>query len=395
MPSSLCLRCKGKLLCGRSYCPLQLVAFTRKKIAKALKREIHSPSPPAVFVGRAGYPKVFAGPLLALSENIEPELFDNPNLWYGKDYREIINFRANLLRVKKKEHVKLSNRLKESLQEVALSSKPVFIEAYFKTLSAKISFSRFLQPLGPSGEIKKLILASTPKIPQKVEKIITDDLKADEQAFMLYQNGEDVYSISRVLSAGLLGREKKLVPTRWSITAADDMIAKKLLEKIRSYPLINEYLLWSNTHLDNHFEILFLPKAWSFELFEAWSAQSVWAQGKLRITVEREIWRGRTSYATEQGGGYYAARLAVCEQLAKMRRQACVVVFREIREGYVLPVGVWEVRETMRKAFEKKPERFATLREALASIGKRLRIPLKEYLKRSALLTQKGLFEFS
>lgn len=393
MVVNLCLRCKGgKFLCGRNYCPLQVVKFAQKSISRILKKEIYSPSPPSIFVGRAGYPKVFSGPMLALSDKIE--FLDNPALWYGKDYKEIINFRANLLRVKKKEHVKAAQRVKENLQEVALSSKPVFIEAHFKKISSKIAFSSFLQPLGPSGEIKKLILASNPKISQRVEKIISDGLKASEQAFMLYESGEDVYSISRILSAGVLGKEKKLVPTRWSITATDDIIAKKLLEKIRSYPFVNEYLLWSNTHLDNHFEILFLPRAWSFELFEAWSAQSVWAQGKLRITAEREICKARTSYASEQGGGYYAARLAVCEQLEKMRRQASIVVFREIHEGYVLPVGVWEVRETIRKAFEKKPEKFASLREALASLEKRLRIPLKEYLKRSALLTQKSLLKF-
>lgn len=393
--SSLCLRCKGgKLLCGRNYCPLHIVKFAQKNVRRFLKKEVYSPSPPSVFVGRIGYPNVFAGPLISLSESKNLEILDNPSMWYGKDYMEIINFRAHLLRIKKSVNVKYPERFQENVKELALSKNPVYVEAYFKSLSSKFSFSSFLQPMGPSGEIKKLILASTPKIPQKIEKIISDEIKASEQAYMLYESGEDVYSISRILSAGVLGKEKKLVPTRWSITATDDIIAKKLLEKIRSYPVVNEYLLWSNEHLDNHFEILFIPKTWSFELFEAWSPATAWAQGKLRITVEREIWRERVSYAAEQGGGYYAARLAVCEQLEKMRKQACVVIFREIYEGYVLPLGVWEVRETVRKAFENKPEKFSNLKEALSVVEKRLRIPIREYLKVSMLLTQKSLYEF-
>ncbi len=392
--ASICLRCKGgKLLCGRNYCPIHVVRFAQKSVKEKLKKEIYSPSPPSVFVGRVGYPNVFAGPLISFSEE-KLEILDNPSQWYGKDYQEIINYRANLLRSKKRVDIKFPERFQENIKELALSKNPVYVEAYFKSLSSKFSFSPFLQPMGPSGEIKKLILASTPKISRKVEKVISDELRAGEQAYMLYKHGEDVYSISRVLSVGALGMDKKLVPTRWSITATDDIIAKKLLEKIRNYPEINSYFLWSNTHLDNHFEILFIPRPWNFELFEAWSPETAWAQGKLRITVEREIWRGRTSYASEQGGGYYAARLAVCEQLEKMRKQASVVIFREIYEGYVLPVGVWEVRETVRKAFENRPEKFSTLKEALSSIEKRLRLPLKEYIKKSALLTQKNLEEF-
>lgn len=394
MPANICLKCKGgRFLCGRNYCPLQAVRFAQKNIRKFLKKEIYSPSPPSVFVGRIGYPNVFAGPMISLSEN-KIEILDNPKMWYGKEYAEIINFRASLLRTKKSVNIKQPEKFQEIIKELALSKNPVYLEAYFKKLSAKFSFSSFLQPLGPSGEIKKLIVADNPKISRKIEKIVFDDLKANEQAYLLYKKGEDVYSVSRILSSGLLGQRKKLVPTRWSITATDDIIARKLLEKIREYPLINEYLVWRNEHLDNHFEILFIPKPYSFEMFEAWFPSTTWAEGKLRITVERELWKGRTNYAIEQGGGYYAARLAVCEQLERMKKQACVIIFREIYQGYVLPVGVWEVRETVRKAFENKPERFPTLKEALASIEKRLKIPLKEYLKVSALLRQKNLWEF-
>ncbi|HIQ49697.1 MAG TPA: hypothetical protein EYH56_00720 [Nanoarchaeota archaeon] len=394
MPS-LCLRCKGgKFLCGRNYCPLNVVRFAEKSVKRILKNQVYSPTPPSVFVGRIGYPYVYAGPLVSLLENQNLEILDNPSQWYGKDYKEIINFRAYLLRIKKTINVKQPEKFHENIKELVLSEKPVYVEAYFKKLVPKISFSSFLQPMGPSGEIKKLIIASTPKIPQKTEKIISDDIKASEQVYMLYKSGEDVYSITRLFSTGILGKQKKLVPTRWSITAVDDIIAKKLLQKIRGYSLINEYLVWNNEHLGNHFEILFIPKPWSFELFEAWSAGSVWAGKELKITVEREIWRDRTCYAIEQGGGYYAARLAICEQLEKMRKQACVVVFREIYESYVLPVGVWEVRETIRRAFEQKPEKFSDLKQALATIEKRLKVPLKYYLKLSMVLTQKTLNNF-
>jgi hypothetical protein len=77
-----------------------------------------------------------------------------------------------------------------------------------------------------------------------------------------------------------------------------------------------------------------------------------------------------------------------------MRRQARVVVFREIHEGYVVPVGVWEVRENVRKAMENPPQKFATLKEALSDASTRLRIPMQEYLRRSEILRQRRLTDY-
>jgi hypothetical protein len=324
-------------------------------------------------------------------------LLDNPAEWYGFDFDKIIEFRANLVRSKKKEYIKPRSKFVESLQELVLSAKPLWIETKFKKVPKYVlSFSPISQPMGPTGILEKFRITENPKIPRKVEKIVFDDLKAEEQVFELYTRGYDVYYITKIFSAGVLGKDKKLVPTRWSITAVDDIIARKLAERIKTYPKISEYLVWHNTYLDNHFEILFIPGVWSFEQFEAWAPGTLWTsqESKYTITVEREGYRGRRDYAIKEGGGYYAARLAICEQLERMKRQASVVVFREIYEGYIMPVGVWEVRENVRHAFQKPPRKFATLQEALRDIEKRLRIPIREYLQRSCILQQKSLNEF-
>ncbi len=96
----------------------------------------------------------------------------------------------------------------------------------------------------------------------------------------------------------------------------------------------------------------------------------------------------------KEGGGYYAGRFGVAEYLNRIKRQARVIIFREIYEGYIMPVGVWEVRENVRKAVEKNPRKFSTLNEALADIGTRLRIPIDEYLKRSEILKQRRINEW-
>ena len=58
-----------------------------------------------------------------------------------------------------------------------------------------------------------------------------------------------------MLSLGLLGRKRKLVPTRWSITASDDMIGKELKENVLDKPQVNDYYLFSGGDLGNHFGI--------------------------------------------------------------------------------------------------------------------------------------------
>jgi DNA repair protein NreA len=143
--------------------------------------------------------------------------------------------------------------------------------------------------------------------------------------------------------------------------------------------------------------MLMMPGPWEFENFEAWMPGSTWARGlkSTEIIEEYEPFHGRKSYAEVQGGGYYASRIACAEKLVEMRRQAKVVVFREISEGYVIPLGVFVVRETARHAYKDRPPlKFATKEEAIKYVSTRLRVPFIEYAKRSRLLKQRKLSDF-
>ena len=64
--SGLCVVCKGsKMLCGKDRCPLMVKFYSQSRTAPKIDfRDIRGSSPPAVFVGRYGYPKVDIGPLL-------------------------------------------------------------------------------------------------------------------------------------------------------------------------------------------------------------------------------------------------------------------------------------------------------------------------------------------
>jgi len=395
-PANICVICKGgRNLCGNYPCPL-LSRFKVRPKVKYLKTEFFGPSP-NVFIGRTGYPNVYIGPLGAVEEQ---PFIDAPENWFGMSYHKIIELRSLLLRSKHKENIFSKSRIVSDVQEIALSEKPTDVELFFKHKPVyRVSFSDVVQPMGPSATIKKVRLTENPKIPRKVEYIVSDEIKADEASYLLYKKGQNIYKITTILSSGLLGYDerKKLVPTRWSITATDDIIAKGLINEIKNYPQVNDYMVFESEYLHNHFVILFMPGNWEFENFEAWSPGSTWAADlkKPSILEEYEPFSGRTSYAELQGGGYYASRLGVVEALKSMKRQARVVVFREVYEGYQIPLGVWVVRETVRNAFKKPPLKFSTLQEALKCIDSKLRLSIEEYKKQSKILKQKRLHDFS
>jgi hypothetical protein len=61
-------------------------------------------------------------------------------------------------------------------------------------------------------------------------------------------------------------------------------------------------------------------------------------------------------------------------------------VFREIKPTYVIPVGVWQIRENCRNAFRQEPVKFNTLESALFELDLRTRVPIETYKKESELL---------
>jgi hypothetical protein len=388
--------CKGgRQLCGHSPCPLLPKFNVEKRLEGKIGKDFFGPSY-NVFVGRYGYPRVNVGPMVAVED--KPGL-DTPNKWLTKDYGDIVELRSLLLRSKQREGVRSRSRLVRDSQELVLASRPTDVEMNFKKQPVyRVSFSDVVQPMGPSALLEKLRVTENVRVPRRVDKIVSDELKANQQSYELYKSGQDVHKVSAILSSGALGLEKnkKMVPTRWSITAMDDMIFKRLVKDVKDFPSVNEFTVFSSQKLDNHFEVLLMPGSWEFENFEAWAPGSMWAQNlkKVEVLEEYESFRGRTKYADLEGGGYYASRIGVIEGLHSMRRQARVVVFREIYEGYVVPVGVWQVRENVRNAFNGRPHKFASLKEALNHINSRLRLPVSVYRKQSKILGRKTLFDF-
>ncbi len=389
-----CILCRGtKLLCGKPRCPIMVKFYAQSRIAPMLDTtEMEGASPPGVFVGRMGYPKVSVGPLIP-PQHGDTSVMDTPELWRGMTIDEIVDFRFKLVRGKRAvnvRNVKGGGRIVEMTREIAMAKGPAEVEAEFtKKPSARIVMDDDIQPFGPSAPIKTMDLG-TYRLDQRIEKAYFDtDLKAMPAVLDLFKGGVYVSKIQRSFSVGAFGVEdaRRFVPTRWSITAVDSMLSKNLMSNVKRHPLINEYRVYESWALDNRFEVLMIPSAWAYELVEAWFPNTAWNPSGRSVAIysSSEEYGGRTTYA-EIGGCYYAARLASCEQLDKERRQASVVILRESHPGYIMPVGVWNVRENVRNAVRGPYSKFDTLYDALVFISSRLKIDTGTWIRNSKVL---------
>ncbi len=399
--TQLCARCRGKGFCGK---PCLIYSKIKNFIPKT-RTHFSGDSPPEIFVGRYDYPNINAGilsPDMELSEDTNE--FSMPEVWHEKNFsiEHILTNRGKLIYGKFKTDVKKAkfssphkNFLTKIMQEISLAYKPVSTEFFLrKPPKQNFEINKHMPIIGNPAPLQFARLEENPKVKPKVDYIVSDsDCKSVDSIKELFNSQIPVSNITKILSAGLLGlkTQRRLVPTRWSITAVDDTISKQLLKKIRYYPEINEILLFNSEYNGNHYEIILLPDKFSFEVIEAEMHGGLWNQtGKASVMKDYELFHGRTSYAYEVTGAYYANRLALCEYLEKIKRQATAIFFREVRPEYYAPLGVGILRETCRQAFKNTPEKFSTINDAMKIIQTRMRLPISTWINNSELLKEFG-----
>jgi hypothetical protein len=350
-------------------------------------------SPPSVFVGSHNYPKVFVGPMVPPIHG-NTELLDSPEKWKGKTLEEIINFRLNLVRgIQKIPIDQTEGRYIENLQEVTMSSKPTDLDLIFnKKISSNISIDGESAPFGPIGEIKSANFSGSTST-KTIEKIFYDkDMKAEDAVLKLYNSGIEISKIQKCFSIGMLGKKRKLVPTKWSITATDDIISKSIVDEILENNIIDTSKVFSYEHLGNIFSIILFPHRWIFEMIEAW-----YSNGVIGFGSDYEDARG-INHPPRIAGAYFAAKLAVSEYLLKNKIQAGVLIFREIRPEYAIPVGVWQVREGIREAMKQKSQDIIDFNEALDMASTKTSVSKNEWIKNGKiidLIRQKTILDFT
>jgi len=323
----------------------------------------------------------------------DTELLDSPEQWAGKSLEEIINFRLNLVRGVQKVSVnQTEGTYIENLQELAMSSQPTDSDLeFYKTTSSNISLDGENAPFGPVGEIKSAKFSNSSSEKHIKKTFYDKDLKAQDAILNLYNSGIEISKIQKCFSIGMLGQNRKLVPTKWSITATDDIISKSLTEEILDYPLIDSCRVFYYTHIGNVFSVVLFPHRWIYEMIESW-----YSDGVLGFGSDFEDARG-IYHPPAIAGAYFAAKLAVVEYLAKNKIQAGVVILREIRPEYAIPVGVWQVREGIRSAMRQNYKVVGNFESALDFASRKMSISKNEWLSHGniiKLMKQKTIADF-
>ncbi|MFH1649788.1 MAG: hypothetical protein ABIA93_04525 [Candidatus Woesearchaeota archaeon] len=335
-------------MCMKADCPYKEMQYGKPK---QVPKEEFAGATPNVFVGKYGYPNVHVG---FLGNEGVTEENDAPLLWKKEAYSipRIVNLRSALVNARFVAPVKgVSSKMTELAQEASMSIKPVDYEVTLtKKPIAKLSLDQSAIPYGPSVQLKKTRFTANVKIPHFVDKAVSDiDLKASAGLGMLTKKGMDEHYLVKVLSLGNLGVkvQRRIVPTRWSITAVDDTLGKQKIKEIKNYPQ-HDFALGEGEYLGNTFFVLFFPQEWSYELIESYKPRD----GPLHsnMTTDYESFEGRKDYVHETAGGYYAARLSILEELSRKKRQAGVLALRIVNDEYFIPLGVWVVREAVRNA---------------------------------------------
>jgi len=405
-----CFRCQGRLyqkplVCGKKFCPIysKVDMFKSQKLTK----KDFMATAPGVFVGRYSYPDINVGIISPPEQVKDAEIYESPKEWVTRELNipEIVDFRSVLINSKFQTNIKQKTQMLSMSQEVAMASKPVDLE--FNLIKKPFYFyktSNIESPMGATASLKKVSITENIKIDRRVDYIVNDvDLKSVYGLKDLYDRGYDENFLTKLLSVGNLGlkKDRKLVPTRWSITAVDDTLGKKMIEEIKDYKESDFKLFFGGT-FGNYYLVMLFPRVWSYELFEMYMPKGLLnPSANIEVMTDHEFYDGRKKYAENCVGGYYACRLSILEKLREMKRQAMVVVLRFITDEYTTPLGVWVCRESTRKAlnhswdFDSKED---MVKFAGSLVFDKFGFDITNTMKQSKLYaymnTQKTLFEF-
>ena len=389
-----------KLAEEKSYAVTEYIDDARTRFDETLSGEtLVGSTAPSVFVGRSEYPQVSAGLLAPVGDEDDAADYVTTGAWYeqGYDIDDVFERRTGLLNSTRRSNVDAHDvwdGFVGTQREVAIADRPVDVELGLEDrpgFDLDGSLEDIAAPRGPRVGADTARVTENPSVPRAIEKTLSDDdWRATGAMTYLYRRGFDVYEINNVLSVGALGRgeNRRLVPTRWSITAVDDTVGQYLRGTIRNAPTIGQTSVWHAEYMGNEYWVVAAPGEWEFELLELKAPGSIWnpdPNGQMYMAADSEGYEGRTGYVEETSGAYYAARLGVLEALAERDRQAKVFVIRHATEGYWAPVGVWQIRESIRDAVAGDAAVAESFHGAVRELVPRLPVSMADLRRKSTL----------
>jgi len=320
-----------------------------KKYQQELKptKEIEGFASSAI-VGEKNYPNLKVHNIS--NDNINNSFFKTSDI-VKSNYSDIIKLKAkNILGSTQSLNIKKTNeKIREELENIYKSKKEIEFSSKFENELKfdKILTSKVSGIMGSKNELLSINPNENTTTSNKIEKYITKDIKSKEAIISLYEKGVNEHQIMNLLALGSFGINinKKLVPTKWAISAYDQTIEKYLYSKIIKYNTINNYEIYHSNDKGNEFIIILIPDTFSAEVIEAFDN-----------TIESDFVNFDNKFKKlepETAGGFYATKFGIFENLNERKKQASFISIRII-ENYDIPLGVVFVREKVRDAMKNK-----------------------------------------
>lgn len=301
-----------------------------------------------VIVGEKNYPNLATH---NISNDSIASSYRNSSDIVKKKYDDIFKIKArNILGSTNPVHVKnTSQRIQDEIRDIYKAKNIVnFSSNFSKELTFdKVVVNKIAGIAGSKNDLISLNSTENTQTSKQVEKYIENDIKAKEAVISLYEKGVNEHQIINLLALGSFGVSvnKKLVPSKWAISAYDQTIEKYLHKKILKFSSLNEYELYSYSDKGNFFLIILFPDTFAGNVIETFPG----AVEEDFVLVDNKLKKPEP----ETAGGFYATKIAIHEFLVSRKKQASYLSIRIIKD-YEIPLGVVFVRECVRNALNKK-----------------------------------------
>ncbi len=353
------------------------------RLWRSASNELNGSSPPGNFVGSANYPPHINVGALINDSGIDASILDNPEEWFKRGFTQwdIAKLRSRIILSRTRASVKsFSNPIIDRIQELSIGRNPVDVEVRLRRLVLRALADDYHAPLGNIGELRDLRITSNVSAEGIIERLVNDyDVDARTAVIELYRGSIPISRIQRIFAIGLLGdrRFRRLVPTRWSITAVDSIIGDYLRDRVVDYGEVGHVEVHEMEYMGgNRYFVILIPGPWRYELIELKMPGSVWNRDshspRVYVDYEGGVRGMKGGYAESTGGAFYAIRLGVLEYLNRIGRQASVITVREVTPEYRVPVGIWQAREAVRNGMGINAKRFSDINEAINYVNSSL-----------------------
>jgi hypothetical protein len=308
-------------------------------------------------------------------------------------YKDIFELKAkNILGSTQNTHIRrTTDRINNEIIDIYKSKKAIEFNSTFETEIKfdKVLTNKFAGVVGSKNELESLNATENTATNKQIEKYESNDAKAKEAVIKLYEKGENEQQIIHLLALGIFGVSinKKLVPSKWAITAYDTMIQTHLHKKILKYNPINQYeVYYYQNKSDTHVNIL-LPdnymgthtEDWANSYSDEWNGFNVdWFNNSNKLSTPEAL----------NAGGYYATKIALNEHLNSRKKQAAAIMIRRIRD-YDVPLGVVFVRECVRESFKHQVFKTSSFSELDNFIKTKFPDHYKHFINSKVLKEQK------